>query len=292
VKLDRSYWFATGIYYQSPFYREVRRLDGTLNPDIRAQRSIHFVLGTDRRFKLWNRPFKFTSEVYYKHMDDLIPYEVDNIRIRYYGTNNARGFATGVDVKLNGEFIEGIESWVGASVMTIQEDVLDDSYQIRYNAAGNVIQPGFTFDQVAVDSVQVNPGWIPRPTDQRVNFALFFQDEMPRWPTFKVHLSLVFGTGLPFGPPNFNRYSDTLRTSIYRRVDIGFSKQLLGAEGQKRTGFRKHVNSMWVGLEVFNLLDINNTIDHTWITDVSGRYYSIPDFLTPRRFNLKLLAWF
>ncbi len=292
--LDYSFWFATGLYYQSPFYREVRRMDGTLNPDIRAQRSIHVVLGMDRRLRFWDRPFKFTSELYYKHMDDLIPYEVDNIRIRYYGTNNAKGYAAGLDMKLGGEFIPGVESWVGASVMTIQEDILDDFYRIRYNAAGNVIVPGYSFDQIAVDSTRIEPGYIPRPTDQRVNFALFFQDEMPNWPTFKVHLSLVFGTGLPFGPPNFDRYSDTLRTSLYRRVDIGFSKQFLGAPTQKKktSGVLKHVNDLWLSFEVFNLLNINNTIDHTWVTDVSGRFYSIPDFLTPRRFNLKLIAWF
>ncbi len=292
VLLDYNFWAAAGLYYQPPFYREVRMMNGTLNPEIRAQRSIHLLLGMDRYLKFWQRPFKFTAELYYKHLDDLIPYEVDNIRIRYYGTNSARGYATGLDLKLNGEFIEGIESWVGAGVMTIQEDVKDDFYYNRYNAAGELIQPGFTFDQVAVDSTRIEPGWIPRPTDQRVNFALFFQDEMPRWPTFKVHLSLAFGTGLPFGPPNFDRYSDTLRTNIYRRVDIGFSKQLLGAKGQEKKNFLRHIKNMWVSLEVFNLLDINNTIDHTWVTDVSGRYYSIPDYLTPRRYNLKLIAWF
>ena len=292
IPSDYTFWFATGLYYQPPFYREVRRPDGTLNSDIRAQRSIHALLGMDRRLALWDRPFKLTAELYYKQFEDLIPYEVENIRIRYYGTNNARGFATGIDLKLNGEFIDGIESWVGASVMTIQEDLVDDGYFVRYNAAGDIIQPGFTFDQTAVDSNFVEPGLIPRPTDQRVNFALFFQDEMPRWPTYKVHLNVVFGTGLPFGPPNFDRYSDTLRTNLYRRVDIGFSKQLLGAEGQSRSGFRKHIENMWLTLEVFNLLNIDNTIDHTWVTDVSGRFYSIPDFLTPRRFNLKLIAWF
>ncbi len=292
IPRDYSFWAATGFYYQSPFYRELRRMDGTLNQDIQAQRSIHFLLGMDRRLKFWDRPFKLTAELYYKLLDNIIPYEVDNIRIRYYGTNNASGFATGLDMKLNGEFIEGIESWVGASVMTIQEDLKDDLYYLRYNEAGDVIYPGYTFDQVAVDSTRVEPGNIPRPTDQRVNFALFFQDEMPRWPTFKVHMNLVFGTGLPFGPPNFDRYSDTLRTSIYRRVDIGFSKQFLGAKGQEKTNFLRHIDNLWLSLEVFNLLNIDNTIDHTWVTDVSGRFYSIPDFLTPRRFNLKLIAWF
>jgi len=290
--LDYSFWFATGLYYQPPFYREVRRLDGTLNPDILAQQSIHFVLGMDRRFTIWERPFKFTGEAYYKLMDNLIPYEVDNVRIRYYGENQARGFATGLDLKLNGQFIEGVESWVGASVMTIQEDLYKDSYTKRYNAAGDLITPGFTFDQMAVDSTVVKPGWIPRPTDQRVNVAFFFQDEMPRIPTLKVHLSANFGTGVPFGPPNQTRYADTLRTTLYRRVDIGFSKQLLGATGQSKNGFLGNIDNMWVTLEVFNLLNINNTISHTWIQSVDGRQYSIPDYLTPRRYNLKLIAWF
>lgn len=292
VDVDYGFWFATGLYYQPPFYREVRRIDGTLNPDIRAQRSIHFVLGMDRRFTIWERPFKFTAEAYYKQLDDLIPYELDNVRIRYYGANLAKGFATGLDMKLNGEFIEGVESWVGASVMSIQEDLFDDQYTNRYNAAGDLIVPGFTFDRTATDSTVVRPGYIPRPTDQRVNVAFFFQDEMPRVPTLKVHLSVNFGTGVPFGPPNATRYADTLRTTLYRRVDIGFSKQLLGAKGQEKQGFLGSINNMWVSLEVFNLLNINNTISHTWIQSVDGRQYSIPDFLTPRRFNLKLIAWF
>lgn len=292
VDRDFSFWFATGLYYQPPFYREVRRLDGTLNPDIQAQRSIHFVLGMDRRFTIWERPFKFTTEAYYKDLSNIIPYELDNVRIRYYGANLAKGFATGVDFKLNGEFIEGIESWVGASVMSIQEDLYNDSYTKRYNAAGELIVPGFTFDKVATDSIVVQPGWIPRPTDQRVNVAFFFQDEMPNVPTLKVHLNVNFGTGVPFGPPSANRYADTLRTTLYRRVDIGFSKQLLGAKGQEKNGFLGSINNMWVSFEVFNLLNINNTITHTWIQSVDGREYSIPDYLTPRRYNLKLIAWF
>lgn len=292
VDRDYSFWLAGGVYYQPPFYREVRKFDGTLNPDIRAQQSIHVLLGMDRMFEIWERPFKFTAEAYYKYMDDLIPYEVDNVRIRYYGTNNAKGFATGLDTKLSGQFIEGVDSWMGVSVMSAREDLKDDFYYWRFNAAGDTIFPGYTADAVAVDSSRVEPGFIPRPTDQRVNVAMFFQDEMPRWPTFKVHLNLVFGTGLPFGPPNQTRYADTLRTTIYRRVDIGFSKQFLGAKGQSTRGWRKHIDNLWLTAEVFNLLNIDNTISHTWVTDVSGRQYSIPDYLTPRRYNLKLIAWF
>lgn len=292
VLKDFSFWFATGLYYQPPFYRELRRFDGTLGEDVRAQRSVHFLLGMDRHFKIWDRPFKFATEAYYKYMDDVIPYKVDNVRIRYFGENSARGRAIGLDMKLNGEFIPGIESWASIGVMSVSEDILDDFYVDRYNTAGQLIVPGFTFDQVAVDSVRREPGSIPKPTDQRVNVAFFFQDEMPNWPTFKVHVSLVFGTGLPFGPPSPVRYSDTLRTNLYRRVDIGFSKQLLGAAGQEKTGFLGHINNMWLSLEVFNLLNINNTIDYSWVQDVNSRYYAIPGFLTPRRLNLKLIAWF
>lgn len=291
-KKEYKFWFATGFYYQPPFYRELRGLDGVLNPDIRAQRSIHFVLGMHRFFKIWERPFKFTTEAYYKQLDNLIPYEVDNVRIRYYGDNLSSGYATGIDLKLNGEFIEGIQSWMSLSVLSIQEDLENDSFTERYNAAGELIVPGFTFDQVVVDSATFYPGNIPRPTDQRVSFAMFFQDEMPNWPTFKVHLSLVFGTGLPFGPPDYERYKDVLRTSLYRRVDVGFSKQLLGAPGQEKEGALGKVKDMWLSLELFNLLDIQNTVSYTWVQDVRGRYYAIPDRLTPRRVNLKLIARF
>jgi len=225
-------------------------------------------------------------------LDNLIPYEVDNVRIRYYGDNLSSGRAYGMDLKLNGEFIDGIESWMSIGFLNVQEDLFDDQYTEYYNADGDLIVPGFTFDQVAVDSATFFPGLIPRPTDQRLNFAMFFQDEMPNWPTFKVHMNLVFGTGLPFGPPDFDRYKDVLRTSLYRRVDVGFSKQLLGAPGQEKTGFLGTFQDAWLSVEMFNLLDINNTVSYTWVEDVRGRFYAIPDRLTPRRINVKLLARF
>ncbi len=292
LERDYSFWVASGFYYQPPFYRELRGFDGQLNPDLKAQRSIHFIVGADRQFKLWDRPFKLSAEAYYKILDDLVPYELDNVRVRYYAKNDARGYAAGLDVKLNGEFIKNIESWASLSVLSTQEDVTDDFYYIRYNAAGERIYPGYTFDSKAVDSTRISPGYIPRPTDQRVNFAMFFQDEMPRFPTFKVHMSLVFGTSLPYGPPNADRYGDTLRTNLYRRVDIGFSKQLLGAKGQEKKGFLRHIHDAWISLEVFNLINLNNTVDYSWVQDVGGRYYGIPEFLTPRRINLKFIAWF
>lgn len=292
VPRDYSFWFATGLYYQPPFYRELRDFSGVLNPELRAQRSIHFILGMDRLFKLWDRPFKFTAEAYYKKLDDLIPYELDNVRIRYYAKNMATGYAAGIDMKLNGEFIKGVESWASLSVMSTREDLDGDYYYHYYNAAGELTDAPETQDRRAVDSVYVDAGSIPRPTDQRVSLALFFQDEMPRWPTFKVHLNLVFGTSLPYGPPNYTRYADTLRTNLYRRVDIGFSKQLLGAPGQEKTNGLRHIKDLWVSLEVFNLINLNNTVDYAWVQDVQGRYYGVPEFLTPRRINVKLIAWF
>ncbi len=292
VSRDYSFWVATGLYYQPPFYRELRNFQGQLNPDVKAQQSIHFILGMDRQFQLWNRPFKFSTEAYYKSLSQLNPFVLDNVRIRYYANNNAKGYATGIDMKLNGEFIRGVESWASLSVMKAMEDINGDHYYHYYNKFGERTDAMETLDRRPVDSVRVEAGYIPRPTDQRVNFALFFQDEMPRWPTFKVHVNLLFGTSLPYGPPNENRYADTLRTSLYRRVDIGFSKQLLGAPGQEKTGGLRHVKDLWISLEVFNLINLNNTVDYTWIQDVQGRYYGIPEFLTPRRINLKLVARF
>lgn len=292
VAKDYSFWFASGFYYQAPFYRELRDFNGVLNPELRAQRSIHFILGADRQFKLWDRPFKWSTEAYYKMLDDLIPYELDNVKIRYYAKNEAKGYAMGIDTKLNGEFIKGVESWAALSVMKTEEDIQDDYYYNRYNSDGELIVPGYTFNNTAVDSALVKPGYIPRPADQRVSFAMFFQDEMPNAPTFKVHVSINFGTGLPYGPPNATRYEDILRGPLYRRVDIGFSKQLLGATGQEKTGFLRNIKDAWLSLEVFNLINLNNTIDYSWVQDVGGRYYGIPEFLTPRRFNLKLITWF
>lgn len=291
---DILFKFASGLYYQPPFYRELRDFDGTLNPEIRAQKSIHFVLGTDLNFLFWERPFKFVTEIYYKHLLDIIPYEVDNVRLRYYANNNASGYATGIDFKLNGEFIKGIESWASLSLMQTREDINDDFFYHRYNAQGERIYEGFTADQTAVDSVRFEPGLIPRPTDQRLNFNLFFQDEMPNWPQFKVHLSLLFGTGLPFGPPSQERYKDTLRTTSYKRVDIGFSYDFIKKDKseRKQTGFFSHFNTAYISLEIFNLLGANNIVSYLWIKDDANRSYAIPNYLTNRRVNVKLVVRF
>lgn len=293
-KADMIFRASGGMYYQPPFYRELRDLNGELNTNVRAQQSYHAVVGMDYNFKAWRRPFKLVAEVYYKYLNDLVTYEIDNVRIRYYANNNSRGYATGLDLKVNGEFVKGIESWMSMSVMTVQEDVIDDFFYDYYNASGEQIRFGVTEDQTPTDSVRREPGFIPRPTDQRVNFALYFQDYVPKLPQLKMHLNLVFGTGMPFGPPDYVRYKDTLRIPPYRRVDIGFSYLLLG-EKKKFVGPKnplKYFKSIWVSFEVFNLLGTNNTLSYLWISDVTNRQYAVPNYLTARRINAKIVMKF
>lgn len=288
---NKSFRFSTGIYQQPPFYRELRNLDGSINTNVKSQTSIHFVLGYDSFFNLWERPFKFTSEIYYKHLQNLIPYEIDNVRIRYYAKNNAKGYATGFDMKLIGEFVPGIDSWLSVSIMQTQEDILDDYKYLYYDASGKTIKPSIT--NIPVDSSISYPGYIPRPTDQRVNVNLFFQDYIPNNPMFKMHLNLAFGTGLPFGAPGKPKYTHTYRMPPYRRVDIGFSAQLLTEAGiSERKGFWKNIKSSWISVEVFNLLQISNTVSYIWITDIYNNRLPVPNYLTPRQLNAKLIVEF
>lgn len=285
-----SFRAASGVYYQPPFYRELRNLEGQINRNVEAQRSIHFVLAGDYQFLAWGREFKLTSEAYYKQMNNLVPYKLDNTRIRYLAKNNADGYATGLDLRVNGEFVSGIESWVSLGILKTVEDLNDDAYYRYFNSEGEEIIPGFTFNNVIADSSLVSPGNIPRPTDQRITFSMFFQDYLPKFPTVRMHLNLIFGTGLPFGPPGNDRYKDVLRAPSYRRVDIGFSKIVID-EDQENTsrfpGIRK-LRSLIFSLEVFNLLQVSNTISYSWITDVTGRQYGIPNYLTSRLINAKV----
>ncbi len=265
---------SAGYYHQPPFYRELRNFEGVLNRDIKAQESIHFVVGSEYNFTAWERPFKYTSEIYYKQLNNLIPYEMDNVRIRYYAENIASGYATGLDMKVNGEFVPGVESWASLSFMKTAEKIEGAFYT---DAEGN----------------QTPAGYIPRPTDQRMNFSLFFQDFLPRNPSYKVQVGFIFGTGLPFGPPTYERQRDTLRMPAYRRVDIGFSKQLISESTSlsERNPLR-HFNNMWISAEVFNLLEMNNTISYLWIRDVENRLFAVPNYLTSRLINVKLVARF
>lgn len=289
-KKDFLFKLSGGVYYQPPFYREMRDLDGVINPDIKSQLSYQAVLGSDYNFKAWNRPFKLTTEVYYKHMKNIIPYQVDNVRIRYFATNNANAYATGIDFKINGEFVKGVESWFSMSVMKTMEDLVDDFYFVDINSNGEEIIYGYTENDIPVETVRKEPGYIPRPTDQRFNFSLFFQDYIPKLPSFKMNISLHYATGLPFGPPQSrNRHEATLRIPPYRRVDLGFSYHAKSDEKQlKGKNPLNTFNNIWVSLEVFNLLQINNVISYIWIEDVTGRNYAVPNFLTSRQLNLKI----
>ncbi|MDG2246614.1 MAG: TonB-dependent receptor [Flavobacteriales bacterium] len=285
VRRNVIFTLAGGMYWQPTFYREMRGLNGQINPDIKAQQAIHLVAGMNYVFKAFDRPFKFVGELYYKDLNRLIPYEVENVRLRYYATNSANGFATGADFMVNGEFIQGVQSWMRVSVLRTAEDIDNDQYFVFFNDEGKEIVPGFTLNDTPVDSTLREPGFIPRPTDQRVSISLLFQDEMPKWPEYKVFVSMFYGTGLPYGPPTFERYKDILRTSAYRRVDIGFSRDFVTDKNRDKDRWYK---SGFISLEIFNILGINNTISYTWIEDVTGRNYGIPNFLTGRRVNLKV----
>ncbi|MBK5285501.1 MAG: TonB-dependent receptor, partial [Bacteroidia bacterium] len=196
----------------------------------------------------------------------------------------------GIDFRINGEFVPGTESWASLSILQTQEDIKGDYFYDRYNAEGEKIIPGFTFDQTAVDSVRNEPGFIPRPSDQRVTFGVFFQDYLPKFPAYKVNLNFLFGTGLPFGPPGKDRYKDVLRIPPYRRVDIGFSKQIIGENVKRPPNIKllKKFTEIWVNLEVYNLLQVNNTVSYIWVRDVTNRQYAVPNYLTSRQLNVRL----
>jgi CarboxypepD_reg-like domain/TonB-dependent Receptor Plug Domain len=290
---DFLFKFSSGYYYQPPFYRELRDPSGKINTNLKAQTSIHYVLTSDYNFKSWKRPFKFIAEAYYKKLNNIIPYQVDNVRIRYSGRNDAEGYATGLDLKVNGEFVKGLESWASMSFMETRENIKDDFYYEYYNSTGEKIIKGYTKDNVPVDSVRYEPGYIPRPTDQRVNFGLFFQDKMPKFPDLKMHLNLLFGSGVPFGPPNSQRYMQTLRMPPYRRVDIGFSYQALREDRiVQENSFGRFFKSIWMSLEVFNLLGTNNTVSYIWVEDITKRQYAVPNYLTRRQLNFRFIIKF
>lgn len=276
---------AIGAYDQPPFYRELRDLNGEVHTDVKAQRSIHYVLGADYNFSWWNRPFKFVTEVYYKQMYDLNPYELDNVRIRYFAENDSRGYATGIDFRLNGEFVEDAPSWISLSLLQTKENLTDD-----YLWTVDTVFTNEEHTEYSLDSSKFYPGYIPRPTDQRVNFAMFFQDYIPGNKNFKVHLNLLFGTGLPTGPPDHIRARDTLRLSPYRRVDIGFSALLVDRNRPRiqQSKFWSSFDKIWLSLEIFNLLDVSNEISYTWIKDLNNVVYAVPNYLTGRRVNVRL----
>lgn len=286
---DFLFRFSTGYYHQPAFYRELRDFEGNLNKDIKAQQSIHFVLGSDYNFKAWDRPFKFVGEAYYKIMNNIIPYEIDNVRIRYYANNNADAYAVGADFKINGEFVKGVDSWINVGLLSIREDIQGDSFTEYFNTDGEKIIAGFTANTDTASSKTTEPGYIPRPTDQRFNLSLFFQDYLPKNPSYQMGLTFHYGSGLPFGPPSNERYKDTLRIPAYLRVDISFSKELLNPDTKlSPTNPFRHFKSIWIGLSAFNVLQRNNVLSYLWVTDVTARQYAVPNYLTSRQLNLKL----
>ena len=258
-----TFRLAAGFYYQAPFYKELRdtvRRGGqstvVLNRDIRSQRSVHFVLGGDYTFRMLGRPFRFTTEVYYKALSRLIPYEVDNVRIVYTGRNEGRGFAAGIDFKLFGEFVPGTDSWVTFSLMRTKE--------------------------------KLDGQWLPRPTDQRYNVSLYFTDYFPGTDRWRLTLRAALADGLPFGPPHSGRVAQTFRAPAYKRVDVGLSYRLINNEDRHIYGFGRLVKNAWIGLDAFNLLGINNVNSYYWITDITNTQYAVPNYLTGRQINLRL----
>ena len=287
---DMTFRLSGGVYVQPPFYRELRMFDGSLVSKDKAsvQKSYQVVLGHEYKFMAWDRPFVLTSEIYYKYLKDIIPYQVDNIRIRYYADQKATGHAYGLDMKINGEFVKGIESWASMSIMRTTENI-----QYFIDANGNILSQTDINNGTAYVRDTIISG-IPRPSDQRINFAIFFQDYLPMIPSFKVNLKLIFGTGLPFGPSEGERYQQQSRMTPYRRVDLGFSKQLIG----DATSFRNprnplnYIRNCWLSLEVFNLLGVNNVSSYMWVTDIYNIQYAVPNYLTNRQINLKLILEF
>lgn len=258
---DMVFRASVGMYHQPPMYRELRNELGEVIADVKAQQSIHYVLSHDYSFKLWDRPFKLVSEAFYKSMDDVNPYTLENVRIRYQAQNNAEAYAIGFDARLNGEFVPGTESWFTFGFLKTEENI-DDR------------------------------GYIARPTDQRLKFGALFQDYMPNIPNVKVYLNLVYNTGLPGGSPSYaDPYVYQNRLKDYRRADVGFSYVFVDTSKEEldKTGWLKNFRELSVGLEIFNLFNNQNAITNTWVRDVyTKQQYGIPNYLTTRVFSLKL----
>ena len=268
-KRDFSFRLATGLYYQAPFYKELRDTltdsDGvtriSLTRDLRAQRSVHVVLGGDYYFRAWGRPFKFTAEAYYKYIDRMESYTVDNVRVRYSGKNDSEGYAAGLDLKLYGELVPGADSWISFSVMSAKQRLLD----------------------------RPDLGWIPSPQEQRYSFSMLFQDYVPQFPQLKFHLKMLWSDGMPFAAPRDYASMKTLRMSDYRRIDIG-ATYAFNAKTAKfmRAPSAKHVAEWAIQFEVFNLVGWKNVNSYFWVSDAYGQQWASPNYLTGRRYNLKL----
>ncbi len=275
-KRNMSFKLASGYYFQPAFYRELRRLDGSINENIRAQKSAHVVAGLTYDFmwkKVSKKPFKMISEVYYKQLWDMVSFDIDNVRIRYSGENDSRGYVIGWDTRINGEFVPGSESWVNISLLRVRER-LDGIEHLTFG-----------------DTSAVVTQFVPRPTDQAVFLNLFFQDYLPRNENFKAHFLLAFGSGIAYGVEGDNvTFRNSFRYPPYRRIDVGFSYQLWKEEWLKfKTNHPlRWTKNAWISLEVFNMLGIENVASTTWIKSIYNVSYGIPNRLTSRRINLRL----
>lgn len=252
---------AIGSYQQPPFYRELRDRDGQINPNVQAQSSTHFILGTEYNFSLWGRPFVFFSEGYYKHLYNLNLYDIENVRLRYFANNDADGYAAGVDFRVHGEFIPGTESWFSLGILKTEEDILTDDL-----------------------------GSFRRPSDQRINLAMYFQDHMPNDPSLRIALTLFYGSGLPFGPPDNDELRNAFSGDEYYRADLAFLKVF---DFQEKYGTKKWgMNNLRIGLEVLNLFGAQNTISYTWVQDVVNNQFAVPNSLSARFLNLRIQTQF
>lgn len=260
---DMLFRVAGGLYYQPPFYRELRDSSGVVQPNVKAQKSFHIVVGNEYSFELWDRPFKLVSEAYYKGLTDVNPYTLENVRIRYRARNNATAYAYGLDLRLNGEFVPGTESWFSFGYLKTEENI-DDR------------------------------GYIARPTDQRLKFGILFQDYVPNIPDLKMYLNLVYNTGVPGGSPSYaDPYDFQTRLRDYRRADLGVSYVLVDPNKTYTSRWKQKFKELTIGVEIFNMFNAQNTITNTWVRDVySQRQFAIPNFLTPRVFNVRLSTRF
>jgi hypothetical protein len=291
-KKDIIFRVAAGIYNQPPFYRELRRYNGTVNTNLQSQKSWQAVAGFDYNFVgFGGRPMRWTTEAYYKNMTDVVPYDVDNVRIRYFGENNAKAYAAGIEMRLHGELVEDAESWISLGIMKTSEDITGDHYYRYKNAAGEFITSRST-DQVVVDSVNFDVGWLRRPNDRRITFGMYFSDYLPTNKNFKVYLNLLYGSNMPYNIPGAVRYRNAAVIEPYIRCDIGFSALLMDDDRSKRRSHSpfRNFDNIWASLEVFNIIDRANTISYLFVKDFSNTVYLLPNRLTPRLLNFKVVA--
>jgi hypothetical protein len=281
-KKDIVFRAAAGTYHQPPFYRELRRYDGTINTQAEAQRSSQYVIGTDYNFIGLGRSLRLTTEAYFKYLTHVIPYDIDNVRIRYFGENRAKAYAAGLEMRLFGELVKDAESWISIGLMKTREN-LENDYYTNYTLDSNY-KP--------VDSIIVQGGWLRRPTDRLITFGMFFQDYLATNKNFKVYINTLYGSNLPYNIPGSIKYRNALRIEPYIRVDLGFSALLLDSERSNRRSHSpfRNFDNIWASLEIFNLIDRANTISYLLIKDFQNNVFTMPNRLTPRLVNFKIVA--